>query len=88
MWPVLRYGPRCSRPGLEYTGYTWDPGIRASRVYPGLGAQEHPMPGYGKGFDAESPKVGAGSLSYCWFLGFLLVFLGLPAGFSTPLALF
>ncbi len=36
---------------------------------------------YGKGFDADSPQVGAASLSFRWFSRLLFAFLGLPAGF-------
>ncbi len=43
---------------------------------------------YGKGFYAGPPQVGAGPLSFCRFSWFLLVFLGLPAGFPTLPALF
>ncbi len=35
----------------------------------------------GKGFDTETSEVGAGSLSFCGFSLFLVVFLGFPAGF-------
>ena len=38
----------------------------------------------GEGFDTETLEVGAGSLSFCRFLCFLLVFLGFPAGFPAP----
>jgi hypothetical protein len=43
---------------------------------------------YGEGFDTETPLGRAGSLSFCRFSGFLVVFLGLPAGFPTLPALF
>ncbi len=43
---------------------------------------------YGEGADTETPSVGAGSLSFCGFSGFLVVFLGIPAGFPSPVALF
>ncbi len=44
---------------------------------------------YGKGVDTtETPYVGAGSLSFSWFPGFLVVSLGFPAGFPTVPALF
>ncbi len=45
------------------------------------------FPAYGKGFDTGPPQVGAGSLSFCVFSWFLVVFLRPPAGFPSPPAL-
>ena len=56
-----------------------------SWVYPGPGYTRDP---YGKGSDTGPPQVGAGSLSFCRFSMFLVVFLGLPAGCPTLPALF
>jgi hypothetical protein len=42
-----------------------------------------------RGIDAETHLVvGAGSLSFVWAAGFLVVLLGFPAGSPIPLALF
>lgn len=39
---------------------------------------------YGQGSDTGPPKVGAASLSFCWFRWLcLVIFLGLPVGFPT-----
>ncbi len=43
--------------------------------------------GRGEGFDAGPPQVGAGSLSFRGFSRFLVVLLGLTAGFPTLPAL-
>ncbi len=44
--------------------------------------------GCDKGFDTGPPPVGAGSLSFCAFSWFWIVFLGLPAGLPFLPALF
>ncbi len=43
--------------------------------------------GYGEGLGTGAPQVWAGSLNFCGFSQFLVVFLGFPAGFPTLPAL-
>ncbi len=48
----------------------------------------HPWQSYGKGADTETPQAGAGSLSFCWFSGFLGRFPWVSGRVSYPLGLF
>ncbi len=50
-------------------------------------AQGAPKLFYGEGFDSGPPQVGAGSVSL-WVSQLLVVVLGLPASFPTPLPYF